>query len=85
MSGTDADTFNETVDGSFVGIGVTVLLENDKCKIIDILDDSPAEKAKLKVNDYLIKVGGETIEGLTLNEISMKIKGERGSKVDLQF
>ncbi|MDO5394115.1 MAG: S41 family peptidase [Mycoplasmatota bacterium] len=83
MSGTDADTFNETVDGSFVGIGVTVLLENDKCKIIDILDDSPAEKAKLKVNDYLIKVGGETIEGLTLNEISMKIKGERGSKVDL--
>lgn len=83
MDGENAESFNETVDGSFVGIGVTVEWVDDKFRIIEILENSPAEKAKLNVNDYIIKIDDTEVDGLTLEELSQAIKGKKGSKVNL--
>lgn len=83
MSGENADNFNETVDGSFIGIGITVEWIDGKFKIAEVLDGSPAKKAKLKINDYIIEVDGESVEGITLDELSKKIKAKKKTKVKL--
>lgn len=83
MNSDDTDSFLESVNGSFVGIGINVEWNNNQFKIISVFEDSPAAKAGLKVNDIIIKVDEKNVEGLTLDEMSSLIKGKSGSKVNL--
>ena len=78
-----ASKFNESIDGSFVGIGVVVLFENDKITIIEIMDSSPAKKAGLKVNDVILKVDDKDVNSLTNEEFLSNIRGKLGTKVKI--
>ena len=75
--------FNETVDGSFVGIGVVLQYdpELEYNKIIDITKNAPAEKAGLKKNDILVKIDDEDVKGLFGNSLSKKISSKEGTKL----
>jgi len=80
----DTDTtnsFNESVDGEFVGIGVTVMFSGDANKIIEVLKDSPAEKAGLKVDDIIVKVDDKDVINVSGDEIAKLIRGKVGTKV----
>ncbi|MCI8460697.1 MAG: S41 family peptidase [Bacilli bacterium] len=82
----DSDTtidFNETVDGSFVGIGVTVKFENEYNTVIAIEKDGPADKAGLEVNDVIISVDGVDVKGVFGDELTKLIRGEVKTKVTL--
>jgi carboxyl-terminal processing protease len=84
----DADTarqFNETLESSFEGIGAEVSMVDNKIVIVSPFKDSPAEKAGLKPNDQILKVDGESVEGLDLYEATMKIRGEKGTSVQLEI
>lgn len=56
-----------------------------KVTIVAPFKDSPAEKAGLKPNDQVIRVDGESIEGLDLYEAVLKIRGEKGTVVKLDI
>ncbi|MBD8071457.1 S41 family peptidase [Bacillus sp. PS06] len=82
----DKDTatqFTESLDSSFEGIGAEVSMVEGKVTIVAPFKDSPAEKAGLKPNDQIIKIDGESIEGLDLYEAVLKIRGEKGTTVKL--
>lgn len=82
MDSTDTDSFLESVNGSFVGIGVTVEWSGEGIfKIVDVIDNSPAEDAGLKQNDIILKIDDEEVGALTLDELSNLIKGKSGTKV----
>lgn len=83
MNSNDTDSFLESVNGSFVGIGVTVEWYDKQFKIVEIFNNSPAQDAKLEVNDYIIKVDDKDVENLTLDELSKLLKGKSGSKVNV--
>lgn len=83
MSSESASSFNETVDGSFVGVGITVEWIDGKFRISEVFEDSPAKKAKIQVDDYIIKVGDESVEGLTLDNLTKMIKDKKKAKVKL--
>lgn len=75
----------ETTSGEYSGIGA-VLSQNRETGIITILqvyDDSPAEKAGIKDNDILYKVEGEEVTGVDLTEVVSNIKGEEGTEVKM--
>ena len=74
MDRIDTETFNETVDGTFIGIGITLEWNNGGFKIVDIISDSPAEKSGLKANDYIVEIDGDSIADLDLNDVSKLIK-----------
>ncbi|KKK39455.1 peptidase S41 [Mesobacillus campisalis] len=84
----DAETarqFNETLESSFEGIGAEVSMVGNKVIIVAPFKESPAEKAGLKPNDQILKVDGESVEGLDLYEATLRIKGEKGTAVELEI
>ena len=81
LNETETNDFNETIDGSFVGIGVVVLYENESTRIIEVYDDYPAQKAGLKADDVLVAIDGKNVEGSNSVDISKLIRGEKGTEV----
>mgnify|MGYP004617731945 FL=1 len=84
-SDTDStSSFDETINGSYEGIGCTVAtLEDCTISVIDMFEDSPSYKAGLKVGDIILKVDGESYEGKNSNDISNYIKNSGKSKIVL--
>lgn len=83
MDSATTNEFNYTVDGSFVGIGITITLEDEYYKIIDIMKNTPAAKSKLQVGDIITKIDGEEIKNDYNNLFSKILKGKVGTKVDI--
>ena len=84
-SDTDStSSFDETINGSYEGIGCTVAtLEDGTISVIDMFEDSPSYKAGLKVGDIILKVDGESYEDKNSNDISNYIKNSGKSKIVL--
>lgn len=78
-----ARQFQSNMDASFEGIGAHVKMENNRIVIESPIKGSPAEKAGLRVNDQILSVDGESLEGLDIHEAVAKIRGPKGTKVVL--
>ncbi|WP_407640166.1 S41 family peptidase [Bacillus massiliglaciei] len=85
MNKETAKQFNEALDSSFEGIGTEIGMEDDKIIVVSPYKDSPAEKAGLKPKDQILKIDGKSIEGLDLYETRLKIRGEKGTAVELEI
>ncbi len=53
--------------------------------VVSPIKGSPAEKAGVKPNDIILSVDGKSVEGLSSSEAVLKIRGEKGTKVDLSI
>ncbi|WP_456273294.1 S41 family peptidase [Bacillus sp. AK031] len=84
MDASTASQFSDSLGSSFEGIGAEVTVMDGKLLIVAPFKDSPAEKAGLRPNDQILKVDGESIVGLDLYEATLKIRGEKGSSVELE-
>lgn len=76
--------FNESLSGSFSGIGAELGRDNDLILVVSPLSGYPAEKAGLKSKDVIIEVNGETTYGLGLSEVVKKIRGPEGTEVKIK-
>lgn len=84
MDEENAATFNETVDGSYVGIGITIAMNSDKkFYVVGVVEDSPAEKANIQVGDYLLKIDDQLLEGLNLSDVTSIIKKDEKTTLEL--
>ncbi len=85
ISKEDVKTYNENLEGEFVGIGVEILQEENNYPVVQkVFEGGPSEKAGVQVNDVIVKVEGEDIAGLNINDIVSKIKiNKPGSKVKI--
>lgn len=83
MEGEVADDFNESIDGSFTGIGVEILGSGEYTTITRVFDDSPANKAGLLVGDIIIKVDGNDVKGKNGTELAKLVRGKKGTKVNI--
>jgi carboxyl-terminal processing protease len=79
----ESKKFTETIAGSFQGIGAEMGMKDDALMIIAPLDDSPAQKAGLRAGDRVLKIDGEDIGALSLDEAVAKIRGQKGTTVTL--
>ncbi len=78
-----AQQFTQTLESSFEGIGAEVGMVDGKIVIVSPFKNSPAEKAGIKPNDQILEVDGKSVEGLDLNKATLKIRGKKGTKVQL--
>ncbi|QDH20809.1 S41 family peptidase [Saccharibacillus brassicae] len=85
MPAEQASEFNESIQGSFTGIGAEVELKNEQVTVISPIKGSPAEKAGVQAKDVLLSVDGESLAGLDLQTAVSKIRGPKGSKVTVMI
>lgn len=72
----------QDVEGDYEGIGATIRMDEKSGKkiITEVQKGKPADKAGLKADDVLLKVGDTAVQELTLSETVNLIKGEEGKK-----
>ncbi len=72
------------LQGKFEGIGANVSMRLDgRLQIVAPIKGSPAEAAGLRPADVILEVDGLSIVGLSLLEAVARIRGPRGTTVDL--
>ncbi|MGE7766125.1 S41 family peptidase [Peribacillus sp. NPDC096540] len=85
MDKKEASSFHESISSSFEGIGAEIQEQDGKIMVVSPIKGSPAEKAGVKPNDIILSVDGKSLEGLSSSEAVLKIRGEKGTKVDLSI
>jgi carboxyl-terminal processing protease len=73
----------ERAIGEFTGIGVTVRMVEEQVQIESVFRGTPAQGAGLLPRDIIVSVGDQTLRGLTLHEVTDRIKGPAGTNVTL--
>ncbi|MEA4972605.1 MAG: S41 family peptidase [Candidatus Metalachnospira sp.] len=77
--------FVQNSDGTICGIGIVISQdkESGNCKIREVLENSPAEKAGIKAGDILKAIDGVNVEGKSVIDISSLTKGQKGTKIKI--
>lgn len=81
----ETKTLFESTSGEFSGVGATLTqdVQSGEITIVNVYEDSPAEKAGLKSGDILYQVDEKSASGETLDTVVSWIKGEKGTEVVL--
>ena len=74
---------NQSIKGSLKGIGTQIGLRDGQLVIIAPLEDSPAERAGLQADDYILEINGESTKAINIDVAADKIRGEKGTTVTL--
>lgn len=81
----ESELFDETVTGSFQGIGVEIVSKDGDIMVVSPIDDTPAEKAGLRANDVIVSVDGTELKEMSTREVVELIRGEKGTEVNLKI
>ena len=79
------ETFLNEQDGSTVGIGVSVIYDNENMEIISVIPSSPADGAGMQPGDLIVAVGGKPISDLGYYGAVDMIKGDEGTEVSITY
>ena len=69
--------------GRFGGLGIEVTMENGFVKVVSPIDDTPASKAGMQPEDFIIAIDGESVLGKNLSEAVDILRGPIGSEVTI--
>lgn len=88
----DPDSYKqilETTQGEFSGIGIVIdnLKEADDefLRIIDTVPAGPSDKAGILPGDNIVQIENETLRGMTVEEAVAKLKGKKGTTVNIKI
>ncbi|WP_332713773.1 S41 family peptidase [Pelagibacterium mangrovi] len=73
----------EDTSGTFGGLGIEVTMEEGLVKVITPYDESPASRAGVLANDFVIEIDGQQVMGMTLDEAVELMRGEIGTDVEI--
>ncbi|WP_291312944.1 MULTISPECIES: S41 family peptidase [unclassified Devosia] len=71
----------EDTSGQFGGLGIEVQMEDGVIKVVSPIDDTPAAKAGILANDFIVELDGTQVQGLTLDQAVEKMRGQVGTKI----
>jgi carboxyl-terminal processing protease len=79
----ESDDFAFITTGKYGGIGSRIRKNGDYTVLTQIYKGFPADKSGLKAGDILKQIDGESLKGLTAEEVSEKLKGEPNTEITL--
>ena len=77
---------SESMQGNFMGIGVSFFIVQDSIAVVRVLEGGPSEKAGLKSGDRILMVDQDTLyqKQLTSEAVVSKLKGSSVNPIKLQ-
>ncbi|WBW98681.1 S41 family peptidase [Oceanirhabdus sp. W0125-5] len=75
--------FVNNIDNKIFGIGVYIKQHEDGIFVSDVIKTGPAEAAGIKSGDIIIKADEHDLKGLTLEDASAYVKGDKGTAVKI--
>ncbi|ADL70048.1 carboxyl-terminal protease [Thermoanaerobacterium thermosaccharolyticum DSM 571] len=81
----EMDSFTESTSGTFTGVGMVVEQRDNDIVVVSTVDGSPAQKAGVKSGYIVVSVDGKDVTGMSVNDVTNLIKGEKGTKVKIGF
>lgn len=76
---------NSSITSKISGIGVNIVNDSGKTKIINVIENTPAQFADLKSGDIIISVDGVKVSGLSLAQVSSLVKGPVNTFVSMDI
>ncbi|MGL4394035.1 MAG: S41 family peptidase [Brevinema sp.] len=78
-----AKEFSSSINATFYGVGIRIEMRNNILTVVAPIQGSPAATANLQAGDKIVKIDGESTEGITSMEAVNKIRGKLGTSVKL--
>lgn len=76
---------NTSINSKITGIGVNISSIGGKIYVVNVIEGSPAESAKLKGGDIISQVNGKNIGGMKTSEVADLVRGPEGTSVELMI
>jgi len=83
MDPTEYRSMQEDTRGDFFGIGAQLQEKEGQIVIYRPIEGSPADKAGIKAGDVIVEVDRKPVAGMRVDDVVKKIRGPRGTKVQL--
>jgi len=71
--------------GQYGGIGITIGIKNNAITVISVVEGSPAQRVGILPGDQILTVDSFNTQTMRLEQLSLKVKGEPGTKVRLSI
>jgi len=71
--------------GQYEGVGLQVESSDGQTVVVAPLDGSPAQKAGIRAGEIILRVDGEDISGMPIDQVVGRILGPAGTKVTLSI
>ncbi|HET7706947.1 MAG TPA: S41 family peptidase [Thermoanaerobaculia bacterium] len=71
--------------GTFYGLGILVTKRNDQVTVITPLEGTPAARLGIRAGDVISEVEGVATEDLPLDDVVKRLKGPKGSTVNIKI
>jgi carboxyl-terminal processing protease len=86
ISAKDVKEMNEPLNGNFEGIGIQFNILHDSIIVVEPLANGPSEKVGLRAGDRIVLINNEKVAGIkiTIAGVKSRLKGPKGTKVDLK-
>ncbi|MBU1345659.1 MAG: S41 family peptidase [Alphaproteobacteria bacterium] len=75
----------ERTSGEYSGVGLTITAEGGLVKVISPMDDSPSSRAGVQAGDVISAINGQNASGLSVSDVSDKLRGAMGTSVTVTF
>jgi len=82
------DLFKELqteTQGKFGGLGIEITIRDGLLTVVSPIEDTPADRAGIKAGDQIIKIEGEFTKDMTLGKAVSKMRGLKGSKINISI
>ncbi len=77
----DFTDLQDSTTGEFGGLGMEVGMEDGLVRVIAPIDDTPAQRAGIESGDFIIRIDGQSITGMNLDEAVGMMRGKPGSTI----
>ncbi|MFV0479920.1 MAG: S41 family peptidase [Anaerorhabdus sp.] len=85
FSAEELETFTQSINSNFVGIGVQYLDLEEGYIVERVFRNSPAEQAGVQAGDIFYSVDGDLVENMDTDTIRDRVRGEKGTVVVIEF
>jgi carboxyl-terminal processing protease len=79
------DRLMEMTEGKYEGLGMAIAERNNVITVISPIEGTPAYRMGLKAGDQIIQIDDKPTQGMTTEEASKLMRGERGTSVILKI